>query len=129
MHTLENKGLRQRLLVPDGISGVVVTAVSPLSVIAAGGGAGTTAVGDGAATSSGSAVTVGSGVLAVAGGAAAAAGRVAAAASGEGVIQVDDVITHIDGRSIGDDYTVLLRGEELVSADFLITGNGHVTVM
>ena len=37
-------------------------------------------------------------------------------------LQVDDVITHIDGRELGEDYTVALRGDELMNADFLITG-------
>ena len=35
---------------------------------------------------------------------------------------MDDVITSIDGHTVGDDYTVLLRGEELISADYLVTG-------
>jgi len=34
----------------------------------------------------------------------------------------DDVITHIDGRELGEDYTVALRENELMNADFLITG-------
>jgi len=37
-------------------------------------------------------------------------------------LQENDVITHIDGKSLGDDYTVSLRGDELMNADFLITG-------
>jgi len=37
-------------------------------------------------------------------------------------LKENDVITHIDGRSIGDDYTVALRQDELMNADFLITG-------
>lgn len=37
-------------------------------------------------------------------------------------LRENDVITHIDGRSIGDDYTVSLRQDELMNADFLITG-------
>jgi S1-C subfamily serine protease len=37
-------------------------------------------------------------------------------------LQKDDVITHVDGRELGEDYTVALRGDELMNADFLITG-------
>ena len=34
----------------------------------------------------------------------------------------NDVILAIDGHTVGDDFTVKIRGEELVRADFLITG-------
>ena len=37
-------------------------------------------------------------------------------------LQKDDVLTHIDGRPIGNDFTVRLRADELLQADFLITG-------
>uniref|UniRef100_A0A7S2EWF2 Protease Do-like PDZ domain-containing protein n=1 Tax=Trieres chinensis TaxID=1514140 RepID=A0A7S2EWF2_TRICV len=37
-------------------------------------------------------------------------------------LRENDVITHIDGRTLGDDYTVALREGELMNADFLITG-------
>ena len=46
----------------------------------------------------------------------------AAKASGGDFLQKEDVITHIDGKELGEDYTVPLRGDELMNADFLITG-------
>ncbi|KAL7544702.1 hypothetical protein ACHAWF_008067, partial [Thalassiosira exigua] len=41
---------------------------------------------------------------------------------GDDFLERNDVITHIDGRELGEDYTVPLRGDELMNADFLITG-------
>ena len=40
----------------------------------------------------------------------------------EDFLRENDVITRIDGRALGDDYTVALREGELMNADFLITG-------
>ncbi|KAL1521992.1 hypothetical protein AB1Y20_021637 [Prymnesium parvum] len=45
-----------------------------------------------------------------------------AAAALAAPLRAGDVITAIDGRPVGDDYTVRLRGDELVAADYLITG-------
>lgn len=36
--------------------------------------------------------------------------------------KANDVLTHIDGKELGEDYTVALRGDELMNADFLLTG-------
>ena len=41
---------------------------------------------------------------------------------GKAVFLENDVILTIDGHEVGDDFTVKLRGEELVRADYLVTG-------
>jgi len=49
----------------------------------------------------------------------------AAEETGQDFLRRDDVITHIDGAELGDDYTVPLREDrrsEFMNADFLITG-------
>eukprot|EP00656_Telonema_subtile_P039137 TRINITY_DN44274_c0_g1_i2.p1 TRINITY_DN44274_c0_g1~~TRINITY_DN44274_c0_g1_i2.p1 ORF type:complete len:525 (+),score=90.30 TRINITY_DN44274_c0_g1_i2:51-1625(+) len=42
--------------------------------------------------------------------------------AGGQLFQKDDVILSIDGHTLGDDFTVTLRNDELVHAAFLITG-------
>ena len=106
VQSLQNKSLRKMLGVAPGMSGVVVTSVSPLaraSAIAAAAQAKGEGEGEGAGEG----------------------GREDGEAGGEGEAcfpMVDDVVTHIDGKPVGDDFTVPLRGEELVAADFLVTG-------
>ena len=91
---LESPALRARLGVPDDASGVAITAVSAISSLSAErrNVSSITAVGD-----------------------AGAAGRRAA------WLQIDDVITAIDGHSLGNDNSVTLRAGEIVRADYLIT--------
>ena len=42
--------------------------------------------------------------------------------NGVALFRVDDVVLAIDDHDLGDDFTVNLRGDELVRADYLITG-------
>ena len=117
--SLQNKSLRKLLRVGPEVSGVVVTSVSPLArqaaMIAAA--AATTAEGAGGNSAGG-------------GAAAKEPGEKEEKEEGEEgeeegqacFLMVDDVITAIDSKPVGDDFTVPLRGEELVAGDFLITG-------
>eukprot|EP00658_Telonema_sp_P-2_P013178 TRINITY_DN14995_c0_g1_i2.p1 TRINITY_DN14995_c0_g1~~TRINITY_DN14995_c0_g1_i2.p1 ORF type:complete len:457 (-),score=108.56 TRINITY_DN14995_c0_g1_i2:517-1887(-) len=54
----------------------------------------------------------------------------ALAPDGSTLLEKDDVIFAIDGHTLGDDFTVTLRNDELVHAGFLITGKraGESTV-
>ena len=96
---LESPALRARLGVPDDASGVAITAVSAISSLSA----------ERRNVSSISADMQG----------AAAAGRRA------DWLQIDDVITAIDGHSLGNDNSVTLRAGEIVRADYLITSKTH----
>jgi len=82
---LENRALRRYLKVPDSTTGVVVSAVSPLSALAP---PNTSAHHDSVIPHS---------------------------------LRTNDVLTHIDGVSIGDDGSVPLRPGERVAFDWLIT--------
>ena len=88
---LENKGLRRYLKVPDGVTGVIVSAVSPLSTLAP-----PTNASNGT-------------------------GGANATSPAELSLRANDVITQIDGVSVGDDGTVPLRPGERVALDWLIT--------
>ena len=89
---LESPALRARLGVPDDASGVAITAVSAISSLSA------------ERRNVSSITAVGD-----------AAGR------GADWLQIDDVITAIDGHSLGNDNSVTLRAGEIVRADYLIT--------
>lgn len=96
---LENKGLRRWLQVAEGITGVVVSAVSPLSTLAPPKAPPRANVTNSTPGDDGSA-------------------RQQPAAAW---LQPNDVVTAIDGVSVGDDGTVLLRPGERVDAEWLIT--------
>ena len=122
--SLQNKSLRKLLRVGPEVSGVVVTSVSPLARQAAIVAAAAAANAEGAAGSSARAVA----------GTAKETGEKEEGGEEEGeegagedgqhacFLMVDDVITAIDSKPVGDDFTVPLRGEELVAGDFLVTG-------
>jgi S1-C subfamily serine protease len=118
---LENSGLRQFLQVPDGETGVVISAVAPLSALSA-----TQQKPANAAAANASAV-VASGVASSATTSSASVLSVVpvkAAAKdggGGGLLLPNDVLTHIDGVAVGDDGTVALRPGERVKLDWLIT--------
>ena len=102
---LENRGLRRYLRVPENVTGVVISAVSPLSALAP-------RDGGESVERKGFVSPVGTGGVRPS----------AALAEGErNSLRADDVLTAIDGVPIGDDGTVLLRPGERVKVDWLIT--------
>lgn len=90
---LENTGLRRYLKVPDGTSGAVVVAVSPLSALSVA--AANASSTDSSASADNATTTT--------------------------ALLVDDVVTAIDKQTIGDDLTVALRPGERVQVDCLVT--------
>ena len=150
---LENRGLRRYLQVPDRVTGVVVSAVSSLSAFAPlpqQTNASITATQGGRCTcsnaSSAASLAAPSTPAAVGAnwsslpqhasahhGAPSTPAAVGANASALSIalancsLQPNDVITHLDGVSVGDDGTVPLRPGERVSLDYLITSKVHDT--
>lgn len=120
---LENRGLRRYLHVPDGTTGVVVSAVSSLSALASTPTNASVAGAPRGKCSCSSASTIAS-TLGTAGGNASSRN---ASTPANCSLQPNDVITHIDGVSVGDDGTVPLRPGERVNLDYLITSKVHDT--
>jgi len=127
---LENRGLRRYLQVPDRVTGVVVSAVSSLSAFAppprqTNASTSSIAVSPGrrctcSNASSAASLAAPSTPAAVGTNASALATALANCS-----LQPNDVITHLDGVSVGDDGTVPLRPGERVSLDYLITSKVH----